>query len=174
MRGSGNQYARSAGDVKLVEALAKHYSPLMNRSIAPLTEIAVSVGATGVLYAVMQGLLDEGDEVIVLEPAFDIYAAQIQLAQATAVYVPLRVEQQSPGNKEVWKLDMIEFEAAFTSRTRMVIINTPHNPTGKVNDSKPGLIISLTPSLFVGLYSRGARGHLSDSSAPSAGHGSHG
>ena len=141
MRGSGNQYARSAGDVKLVEALAKHYSPLMNRSIAPLTEIAVSVGATGVLYAVMQGLLDEGDEVIVLEPAFDIYAAQIQLAQATAVYVPLRVEQQSPGNKEVWKLDMNEFEAAFTSRTRMVIINTPHNPTGKVNDSKPVLII---------------------------------
>ena len=130
VQGSGNQYARSAGDLKLVEALAKHYSPLMGREVDPLTEVAVSAGATGVMFAVLQGLLNEGDEVVVMEPAFDIYAAQIQMAGAAPVYVSLRLD--GSGQRERWVLDMAELEAAFSPRTRMMILNTPHNPTGKV------------------------------------------
>ena len=130
VQGSGNQYARSAGDLRLVEALARHYSPLLGREVDPLSEVAVSSGATGVMFAVLQGLLNEGDEVVVMEPAFDIYAAQIQMAGATPVYVPLRVERTE--SRERWVLDMAELEAAFSPRTRLVILNTPHNPTGKV------------------------------------------
>jgi kynurenine--oxoglutarate transaminase/cysteine-S-conjugate beta-lyase/glutamine--phenylpyruvate transaminase len=104
----------------------------VGRDIDPLHEIGVSIGATGVLFAVMQGLLNEGDEVVVLEPAFDIYAAQIQMAGAVPVYVPLRVNKDPVTGKEHWTLDMAELEAAFSPKTRMVIVNTPHNPTGKV------------------------------------------
>lgn len=67
-----NQYCRSEGDVKLVETLAKHYSPLVGRTINPLTEVTVTVGATEALFATMQALLNEGDEVVVLEPTFDM------------------------------------------------------------------------------------------------------
>ncbi len=66
-----NQYARSAGDLDLVSALADHYSPLVGRKIDPLTEVTVGVGATEVMYAFMQAMLNDGDEVVVLEPAFD-------------------------------------------------------------------------------------------------------
>ncbi len=67
-----NQYSRSAGDIKLVEALATHYGKLVGRTINPLTEVTISVGASEAIFAIMQSLLNEGDEVIVLEPAFDM------------------------------------------------------------------------------------------------------
>jgi kynurenine--oxoglutarate transaminase/cysteine-S-conjugate beta-lyase/glutamine--phenylpyruvate transaminase len=72
VQGNFNQYCRSEGDVALVGALAKHYSPLVGRSINPLTEVTVTVGATEALFAAMQALLNEGDEVVVLEPTFDM------------------------------------------------------------------------------------------------------
>jgi aspartate/methionine/tyrosine aminotransferase len=107
--------------------LAGQYSELLGRSINPLTEVTVSLGATQGLYAVWQSLLSEGDEVIILEPAFDVYAPQIQMAGGNCAYVPLR-----PDNSGSWQLDLQEFEAAFTANTRAVLLNTPHNPTGKV------------------------------------------
>lgn len=67
-----NQYCRSEGDVKLVEALADFYGPRVGRKINPLTEVTISVGATEALFAIMQSLLEEGDEVVVLEPTFDM------------------------------------------------------------------------------------------------------
>ena len=67
-----NQYSRSGGDVKLVEALAKHYGKLVKRTIDPLTEVTIAVGASEALFAIMQALLNEGDEVVVLEPTFDM------------------------------------------------------------------------------------------------------
>jgi len=66
-----NQYCRSGGEINLVEALAKFYSPLVGREINPLTEITTSVGATEAIFALTQAVINEGDEVIVLEPAFD-------------------------------------------------------------------------------------------------------
>lgn len=67
-----NQYCRSGGEMTLVEALATHYSPLIGRTIDPLTEITTSVGATEALFAIMQSMINPGDEVILLEPAFDM------------------------------------------------------------------------------------------------------
>ena len=118
-----NQYCRSEGDVKLVEALSNHYSPLIGRKINPLTEITVSVGATEALFSIMQALLDAGDEVVVLEPTFDIYPAQIQMAGGVCKYVPLRLNAE----RTQWTLDMNELESSITAKTKLMIINTPHN-----------------------------------------------
>jgi hypothetical protein len=75
-----NQYCRSGGEPALVQAIANHYSPILGRDIDPLTEITTSVGATEAIFAIMQALVNPGDEVIVFEPAFDIYPAQVQMA----------------------------------------------------------------------------------------------
>ena len=139
-----NQYARSAGDPVLVEALATHYSPLLGRTIDPLTEVTVSVGATEALYALMQAIINDGDEVVVLEPAFDTYPAQIQMAGGVCKYVPLvcDVGNLHVKGKSAWTLDMDQLEAAITPRTKLLLLNTPHNPTGKVFSREELLVIS--------------------------------
>jgi kynurenine---oxoglutarate transaminase / cysteine-S-conjugate beta-lyase / glutamine---phenylpyruvate transaminase len=123
-----NQYCRSAGDPELVETLAKHYSPLVGREINGLTEITTSVGATEALYALMQATINDGDEVVTLEPAFDVYPAQVQMAGGICKYVSL--EYSSETSK--WELDMNKLEQSITSKTKLLLLNTPHNPTGKV------------------------------------------
>jgi kynurenine--oxoglutarate transaminase/cysteine-S-conjugate beta-lyase/glutamine--phenylpyruvate transaminase len=123
-----NQYSRTAGDMSLMNALAEHYSPLVGRQVNPLTEVAVSVGASEALFAVMQSMINEGDEVVVLEPTFDIYTAAIQMAGGVTRSVPLELNR-SNGK---WELDFSKYEAAITPKTRLLLINTPHNPTGKV------------------------------------------
>lgn len=72
VEGNFNQYCRSAGETSLVEAVAKFYGPLVGREIDPLSEVTTSVGATEALFAIMQSLIDPADEVVVLEPAFDM------------------------------------------------------------------------------------------------------
>lgn len=123
-----NQYCRSGGETHLVEAIAEHYSPLIGRKINPLTEVTTSVGATEGIFALMQSVLNEKDEVILIEPAFDIYPAQVQMAGGTCVYVPLRVDKDT----SIWSLNMHELESAITPKTKLILLNTPHNPTGKV------------------------------------------
>ena len=121
-----NQYCRSPGDTALVDTLAAHYGPLVNRKIDPLSEVAVGVGATEVLFAVMQSLLNQGDEVVVLEPAFDTYPAQVQMSGGKSVYVALNLDQKN----RKWTLDMSRLEAAITSKTKLLLLNSPHNPSG--------------------------------------------
>lgn len=75
-----NQYCRSGGELALVNALSTHYSKLLGRRVDPLTEVTVSVGATEGIFALMQALVNEGDEVVIIEPNFDIYPAQVQMA----------------------------------------------------------------------------------------------
>lgn len=123
-----NQYTRSGGQLDLVNSLAKHYSPLVNRTIDPLTEITISVGATEGIFAILQGMINDGDEVVVLEPAFDIYPAQIQMAGGICKYVALEYSEK----EKKWKLDMEKLEKSINKKTKMLILNTPHNPTGKV------------------------------------------
>lgn len=82
------------------------------------------------LYAAFHSLLDEGDEAVLMEPAFDIYSAQIKMAGGKCVYVPLRPPDAS---SKSWHLDWDELERAFTDKTRLVVLNTPHNPTGKAS-----------------------------------------
>jgi aspartate/methionine/tyrosine aminotransferase len=126
-----NQYARSAGHPRLVEQLAKVYAPLFGRGLDPMREIVVTTGATEGIYATIQALVNPGDEVILVEPFYDSYPAAVVMAGGRPVYVPMRFDAGARSASEWW-LDMDELEAAFTERTRLLILNTPMNPVGKV------------------------------------------
>ncbi len=122
-----NQYARSAGTLHLVEVLARELSPEFARDLAPLSEITVTTGATEGLFIAAQAFLEPGDEVVLIEPFYDAYPADSALCGASCVHVPLRPD---PGGK--WVFDPAEMERAFTDRTKLVFLNSPQNPTGKV------------------------------------------
>jgi len=126
-----NQYARSQGHPRLVNALAQLYGPLFGRDLDPLTEIVVTAGATEAIFATIQALVEPGDEVILVEPFYDSYPAAVIMAGGRPVYVPLRPNGDGRGAAD-WALDMDELAAAFSPRTRLIILNTPHNPFGKL------------------------------------------
>lgn len=127
-----NQYARSAGHMPLVTNLAANYSKSLGRQIDAINEVVVTDGASEALCTVMLGLLNPGDEVVTLEPAFDIYIAQAEMAGATLRTVPYRTRTNVETNEREWYIDMDELAGAFSSKTKMFLLNTPHNPTGKV------------------------------------------
>lgn len=145
--GNFNQYTRSGGHLRLVNAIAKHYSPLMGLNLDPLTQITTTVGATEAIFACTQSLLNPGDEVVVFEPAFDIYSAQVQMAGGVCRFVPLELKTDASG-KLAWTYDQAKLEAAFTPRTRMLLLNTPHNPTGKVFTTAELSAIAATVSRY--------------------------
>ncbi len=122
-----NQYARSAGDLRLVTALADRLGREFGRDLDPLSEITVTAGATEGLFIACQAFLEPGDEVVLIEPFYDAYPADAALCGAVPVHVPLR-----PDASGRWALDEEELGAAFSDRTRLLFLNTPHNPTGKV------------------------------------------
>ncbi len=126
-----NQYTRSAGHPRLVKAIADVYSPLFGRELDPLQEIVVTVGATEGIFATIQALVDPGDEVILIEPFYDSYPASVIMAGGTPVYVPLRPAANATRAAQ-WELDFDELAAAFSSKTRLLVINTPQNPVGKL------------------------------------------
>lgn len=101
---------------------------MLERKINPLTEVTVTVGATEAIFAIMQSMLNDGDEVVTLEPTFDIYSAAVQMAGGVSRPVPLELNTLSGS----WELDFDKFEAAISPKTKLLLINTPHNPTGKV------------------------------------------
>ncbi len=126
-----NQYARSAGHLPLVERLAGIYGPLFGREIDAQREIVVTTGATEAIFATMQALVNPGDEVILIEPFYDSYPAAVTMAGGVPVYVALRPQPDSEDASH-WRLDIDELEAAISPRTRLLVINTPMNPVGKV------------------------------------------
>jgi aspartate/methionine/tyrosine aminotransferase len=126
-----NQYARSAGHPRLVRALAATYGPLLGRTLDPMAEIVVTTGATEAIFAAIQALVEPGDEVILIEPFYDSYPAAVTMAGGRPVYVPLRAPAGTNSAAQ-WRLDMDELAAAFTPATRLLIVNTPSNPLGKV------------------------------------------
>lgn len=117
--GGNNQYAPLRGVPELVNAIADTYS-------VPKDHVVVTAGATEAITATVLGLVEPGQEVIVLEPYYDAYIAAIALADATRIPIPLK----ESGNS--WDIDVDAVRAAITDKTAMVIINTPHNPTGSV------------------------------------------
>jgi aspartate/methionine/tyrosine aminotransferase len=127
MAGPEQQYARGAGSLELTETLAELMGPSLGRSLDPLTEVTVTVGATEGLFAAAQGLINPGDEVLLIEPFYDSYPADVTIAGGVPRYVPLE-----PGPDGRWELDLERLERAFSPRTRAIFLNTPHNPTGKV------------------------------------------
>lgn len=128
LKSGNNQYAPAPGVLSLREAIANNYKRFYGLEYNASTEIIVTVGATEAIYCTCMALLNEGDEVIVLEPCYDSYIASIQLAKAKIVPVTLKAPE--------FKFDIEELKSAISSKTKLLIINNPHNPTGKVFTSE--------------------------------------
>jgi N-succinyldiaminopimelate aminotransferase len=122
-----NQYPSGIGSPELRQAVSEHQRRFWGLTYDPDTEILITMGATEALAGAMLGILNEGDEVIVFEPLFDTYAGCIALAGAKLVPVTLR--PQANGRYE---FDEVELRNSVNARTRMILVNSPHNPTGSV------------------------------------------
>ncbi|HEV8177225.1 MAG TPA: aminotransferase class I/II-fold pyridoxal phosphate-dependent enzyme, partial [Gemmatimonadales bacterium] len=118
-----NQYAITWGAQRLREALARKYHAWYGLEVDPEREVTVTCGATEAMIATLLAVVNPGDEVIVFEPFYENYGPDTILADAKPVYVPLE-----PGRV----LDLERLTAAFSSRTRAIIVNTPSNPAGRV------------------------------------------
>jgi N-succinyldiaminopimelate aminotransferase len=119
-----NQYPPGLGMPVLREAIAAHQGRFYGIRVDPDREVLVTAGATEAIAATLLALLERDDEVVTLEPFYDSYAAMIAYAGAKHVTVPLRAPDFQP--------DLDELRAAVTDRTRLILINSPHNPTGAV------------------------------------------
>ncbi|NLU77029.1 pyridoxal phosphate-dependent aminotransferase [Micromonospora sp. HNM0581] len=122
-----NQYPPGPGIPELRAALAAHQRRFWGLEYDPDSEVVVTAGATEAVTAAMLALCEPGDEVVCFEPYYDSYAASIALAGAVRRPVTLR-----PGSDGRYAYDPDELRAAFGARTRLVLLNSPHNPTGKV------------------------------------------
>lgn len=129
-----NQYSRSRGHPRLVQALAKLYSTLTNRNIDAFKEVLVTVGGSEALYTAIQGHIEVGDEVILIEPFYDCYEPMVKIAGGIPRCIPLRPTKADniSGSSSNWVLDWNELESMFNEKTKMIIVNTPTNPIGKV------------------------------------------
>jgi N-succinyldiaminopimelate aminotransferase len=121
-----NQYPPGIGMPVLRDAIATHQQRFYGQTVDPDTEVLVTAGATEAIAASLLALLDPGDEVVTFEPFYDSYGAMIALAGGRHVTVPLRWPDFAP--------DHDELRAAVSDRTRIILINSPHNPTGTVLD----------------------------------------
>jgi N-succinyldiaminopimelate aminotransferase len=124
MAGRGNQYPPGPGVPELRRAIAAHQQRFYGLDVNPDTEVLVTAGATEAIAASLLALTEPGDEVIAFEPYYDSYAACIALAGAVRIPVTLR----PPG----FRPDLDALRAAITPRTRLILLNSPHNPTGAV------------------------------------------
>ncbi len=124
IRAGHGQYARMTGLPELHRALAAKYRRDWGLDFAPDAEIVVTSGATEAIFAAIQGICDAGDEVVLFEPYYDSYKASVRMADAVPRIVTLREPD--------WSFDPAQLSAAFGPRTRAVLLNSPHNPTGKV------------------------------------------
>ena len=127
LRGGRNQYPPGPGIPELRAAVAAHQRRFWGLEYDPDGEVLITAGATEAVAAAILGLCEPGDEVVCFEPFYDSYAASIALAGAVRRPVTLR-----PGEDRRYHLDPAELAAAFGPRTRLVLLNSPHNPTGKV------------------------------------------
>ncbi len=126
LHGGRNQYAPGIGVPDLRHAIARHQQRHYGLVLDPDTEVVVTTGCTEGVAAALLGLVDPGDEVIVLEPYYDSYVAMLAMAGAVRRPVTLRAPD--------YRLDPAELRAAVNDRTRFVLLNSPHNPTGTVLD----------------------------------------
>jgi kynurenine--oxoglutarate transaminase/cysteine-S-conjugate beta-lyase/glutamine--phenylpyruvate transaminase len=115
-----------------VKALAEMYGKLINREINPMTEVLVTVGAYGSLFATFMSMIGPGDEVILIEPHYDCYRPIVLLAGGKPVHISLKPTKVNDSTSGGWALNMKELEALFNSNTKMIVVNTPNNPLGKV------------------------------------------
>ncbi|HZD11635.1 MAG TPA: methionine aminotransferase [Candidatus Binatia bacterium] len=131
-----NQYAPGSGQPRLRRAIAQKMRRHYGLEVDPDREITVTVGATEAIFAAIMGLVDAGDEVILFEPYYDSYLPSSQFAGGVPRLYTLRPPD--------WRIDPAGLEALFNARTKVIVLNTPHNPTGKVfNQEELALIARL-------------------------------
>ncbi len=129
LRGGHNQYAPGPGVPGLRDAIARHQQRLYGIDLDPQSQVVVTAGATEAIAAAVLGLVDPGDEVVVVEPYYDSYVAVVAMAGGVRRPVPLR---RTPLG---FRLDVEALRAAVSDRTVALLVNTPHNPTGAVLDA---------------------------------------
>jgi N-succinyldiaminopimelate aminotransferase len=134
LRAGHNQYPPGAGIPDLRAAVARHQRRHYGIEVDPDTSVQITMGASEALVAAILALCGPGDEVVVFEPYFDLYAAAVALAGATLRTVTLRAPE--------YRFDPDEFRAAIGERTRLVLVNSPHNPTGHVFGSEECAVIA--------------------------------
>lgn len=136
IEGDVNQYAPGHGRLRLREAIARKMERHYGLAVDPLTEITVTHGATQAIFTAILGLVNPGDEVILFEPYYDSYVPSVQIAGGVPRYYTLR--------PPTWSIDGEALAALFSDKTKLIIINTPHNPIGKVYSREElGLIAEL-------------------------------
>ncbi len=122
--GDHNQYAPGPGTSDLKQGIANHVARSYGLDIDPIKGTVVTAGGTEAIFSTVLGLIDPGDEVIIVEPFFDSYVPNVIMANGKPIFVPLHAPD--------WTFDPDELRAAFNPNTRAIMINTPHNPTGRV------------------------------------------
>ncbi|CEN59509.1 pyridoxal phosphate-dependent transferase [Aspergillus pseudodeflectus] len=130
-----NQYSPTKGRPRLKKALADAYSSSFGRQLNPDTEVTITTGANEGMLSAFMGFIEQGDEVIIFEPFFDQYISNIEMPGGTIRYVPLHppkdgATRTSPASE--WTIDFDELEKTINSKTKMIVLNSPHNPVGKV------------------------------------------
>ena len=129
IRGGFNQYVRTFGVPDLNLAIAEHQKRFYDLDVDPETEVTVMNGATEVIFATFQAICEAGDEIVFFEPFYDSYRASVAMAGGVSKVVTLKAPT-NPG--ESFHYDPEDLERAITPRTKALLINTPHNPTGRV------------------------------------------
>ncbi|KAJ1962447.1 arylformamidase [Dispira parvispora] len=134
---SCTQYAPPRGKPELRAQLAKDYSAYLGRTIDPEQEVVVTAGGNEGLLCVFSAFMNPGDEAILMEPAFDQYIMNLKMIHGVPKFVPLRVKDGVDASRQIvsaddWVLDLDAVRAKITPRTKVLVLNTPHNPIGKV------------------------------------------
>jgi N-succinyldiaminopimelate aminotransferase len=129
IRSGANQYAITTGSPTLRQAIAEHARRFYGQTIDPDREVTVTAGATEAIFDSVMGLVNPGDEVVLFEPFYDSYLASVVMAGGVPRFVPLRPPEDPAG---AWWFDEQELERTFSNKTTLCIVNTPHNPTGKL------------------------------------------
>ncbi|MBN1094441.1 pyridoxal phosphate-dependent aminotransferase [Blastococcus sp. TML/M2B] len=169
---AADQYPPGPGTPELRTAISEHRQRFTGTAYDPDTEVLVTVGATEALAAAMLALVEPGDEVVLLEPVYDSYSASIAMAGGVLRPVPLTAPAAGGGH---WAFDPADVRAAITPRTRLLLLNTPHNPTGTVLTGEESAFLAelavehdllvLTDEVYEHLVFDGAR-HISPATLP--------
>lgn len=126
-----HQYTRGYGHPRLVNILSKIYSDLYGRSVKPNEEILVTVGAYMALYYAFRAWINKGDEVLIIEPCYDCYAPQVLMSGGIPVSYRMNLKEGAKSSAD-YTIDLAALEAKCNKNTKMIVVNNPNNPTGKL------------------------------------------